>query len=103
MTDLGLAECASREAGHYSLLPVWRGRPVQLGMDEVTTVAVCSVHHCHKGQSRGDVIGREHPSRCSLGRSLRHSLSHLVPGVAAASIVGGMRFRMKFRNVNVMV
>jgi hypothetical protein len=32
------------------------------------------------------------PVCCSLWRSLRLSLYHLFPGVAAASIVGGMRF-----------
>jgi hypothetical protein len=38
------------------------------------------------------VAGREHPSRCRLGLSLRLSLLHLFLGVAAASIVGRMRF-----------
>jgi hypothetical protein len=37
------------------------------------------------------VVRREHSSRCSLGRCLRLCLLHLVPGVATASIAGGIR------------
>jgi hypothetical protein len=44
------------------------------------------------GQTWAGVAGREPPSRCRLGRSLRPSLSHLFLGVPAASTVGAMRF-----------
>jgi hypothetical protein len=41
--------------------------------------------------SLGKVVGREQCSHCSLGRSLWLSLSYLFHGVAAASVVWGMR------------
>jgi hypothetical protein len=72
---------ASREAGH-SFLPIWRDRPVQL--DEATAVAA---HRHSEGQSWCGMAGRKHPSCCSLRRFLRLILSHLVPGMAAASII----------------
>jgi hypothetical protein len=38
------------------------------------------------------VAGREHPSHCGLGRCLQRYLSDHFPGMAAASVVGGMSF-----------
>jgi hypothetical protein len=50
-----------------------------------------AAQHRREGLSCGSVAGREHPSRCSLRRSLRLSPSRLFLGVPAASIVGEMR------------
>jgi hypothetical protein len=41
--------------------------------------------------SKSQVVGKEHSSHFILGPCLRLTLSHIVPGVPAASIVGGMR------------
>jgi hypothetical protein len=83
LTDLVLVGCASRVVGH-SFLPLGHGRPVQPGMNKATAVTMC----CCEGWSCGSVVGREFSSRCSLGRSLRLSFSHLILGVPAAVRVG---------------
>jgi hypothetical protein len=51
-----------------------------------------AVQRCREGEPRGSVAGREHPSRCNLGCSLRLSLSYPFLGLPAASIFGGTRF-----------
>jgi hypothetical protein len=87
-TDLVLVGCASREAG-LSFLSRWRGRPVQPRVDEDAAVLLRSAP---AKDSPGMVwLGEKTLPLVVLG-TLRLSLSHLFPGVAAASIVGGMRF-----------
>jgi hypothetical protein len=53
---------------------------------------VSAMQRSREGQPRSGVVEREQPSRYRLGRSLRLSLPHLLPGAAGASIVGGTRF-----------
>jgi hypothetical protein len=64
---------------------------VQPGADEAAAVAA---YFCAMPPQtvRGWCGCKRTLSRCSLGRSLQLPLLHLFLGVAAASIVGGMRF-----------
>jgi hypothetical protein len=78
---LGTCSWLCRKGGRHSFLPLCRGRPVQPGqMRLLLLVLLCVVAQpCHEGQSWGGVIGRKPPFWCSLGRSLRLSLSHPAP------------------------
>jgi hypothetical protein len=70
---------------------LWAGRPwnrslvLWKGEIRLMLLLCTAAQRRQGGQTRGAVVGREHPSWCSLGRSMLLSLSNLVPGVAAAS------------------
>jgi hypothetical protein len=85
-TDWHVDGCAS-----FLFLPLWQGRPGTLRAAEVAAVAVLLCSAATK-QSRGGVVGRDSTSCCSLGLSLQPSLYNLVLSIAAASVVGGLRF-----------